>query len=278
MRKEYIILLYTFIFITFFFKISSSPSTCNSPISIQCSQTLHNLCTATSSNDYYNYTLYTDTDIHIKVDLIWGCYKLTAIWDPYTCESPNNDTAPGGCGTSPEAWIGNLEGSAGGNTYYTIVRGLSTNNCGDSNYFYNLTLECGNWCGNGIFEPTKGEQCDFGSYATGSSRCQSYQYCGSNCRCVNLTVSGCNFYDWCSDGMDPNNPSISCCVNATGNPEGCCTGTTGPVLNCSTVNYQMNPNVKASDKYCKAVGFDATNICVDYNALNHTVRSNCVFA
>jgi hypothetical protein len=278
MKKELTLLFLSVFFTVFFFKVFSTPSTCNNPISIGCGQTLTNLCTATGSYDYYNYTLYTDTDVHIMVDVFLGCYNMTTIWDYESCSSLNKDTLHGGCSQSLGTGIGNLEGSLEGNTYYILIRGLFGNDCGNSDYFYDLTLECGSWCGNGILETEKGEKCDYGNYENGTARCKPYEECRQNCRCYDLRQDavGCDFYDYCEDGMNRTDYSLSCCVNATDHATPCCLDSLdNPWLNCSQVNYRRNPVAIALNESCYVRGYDITDVCIDHDALNNTLRIKC---
>jgi hypothetical protein len=280
MKRYYIFLCLPFFVLFFLLKVLSTPSTCESPVPIDCGQTLANRCTDTGY-EYYNFTLFTDTDVHIIVQLEgleFGCYNLTGFSEPGICDPshPSNVTDPGGCGLGPNVYINGLEGTAEGNTYYILIGSLN-NDCSDSNYFYSLTLECGNWCGNGILETEKGEECDYGNWENGTARCKPYEECGKNCRCYDLRQDavGCNFYDYCEDGMNRTDYS-SCCVNATGDVTPCCLDEfNNPVLNCSQVDYRRNPLVNASSEYCYVQDYDITDVCIDYTALNNTLRINC---
>jgi hypothetical protein len=238
------------------------------------------LCTATGY-DYFNYTLFTDTDIHIvTADVFLGGYNMTAFFVPTVCDpsDPNNRTNSGGVGLSPDIYLNGLEGDASGNTYYILIGSLGGNDCSNSDYFYSLTLDCGNWCGNGILEADKGEDCDYGNWDTGTARCKPYGECRSNCRCYDLRQDavGCDFYDYCEDGMNHTDNTLSCCIDAVGQTTPCCLDSfNNPALNCSQVNYRRNPTVNASSEYCYVQGYDITDVCIDDDALSHALRINC---
>jgi hypothetical protein len=244
---------------------------------MQCNTTAGFLYTPNGTYDYYNYSTiflpnpYTDVCLTLKPLNLKAWYNLTFIGDYGVCQSTNNVTGLGAPGTQ----ILKCQFLLDRGVYYFLTGGKTAD---PVLYLYNITIDCGSWCGNGVIDSGRGEQCDISaSYADNNGRCQPYQEC-RKCKCANLTVSGCSFYDWCTNGVSPINYSMPCCINSTGNPDACCINAIGnPWLNCSEVNYRRNPNANASYFYCNATGFDVTDLCIDVDANNHTIRSNCVF-
>ena len=274
MKGKKLIFLFC-ILLLLFFKVFSLPSTCDNPISIECNQTLSNLCVE-NDYEYFNYTLFTNTNVKIELVTWLGSYNITAFYDPEVCPyGLNNNTDPGPF--PGPIYLNGLEGSAEGNTYFILVGGMD-NDCSDPFNYFDLTLECGEWCGNGLLETDKGEECDYANWVNGTARCKPYEICGFNCRCYDLRqdATGCDFYDYCKDGMNVTDPTLPCCVNATGDPTYCCIDSSGnPVLNCSQVNYRRNPIANASSEYCFVSGYDITDVCIDNPAFNHALRINC---
>lgn len=264
---------------------SSQDYTCENPLSIDCNTWIDDLITNVGSYDFYNYTLpwsaeysYLDVCIHVQIE-DWVAYNVTGIWDPGVCYSDNNSTDSAAGEWWPGAFVCKPKLLAEGNTYFVLVG--SEGGFGILNYTLNLT--CGNWCGNGIVEPEKGEECEFDENCTFFEECYKCE-----CNDVRLQASGCNVYDYCLDGMNPDNVSAyekgeipfdeiePCCVNSTGDPEPCCIDEYGnSILNCSTVNYRRNPSVNASSTYCYVEGYDITDLCIDCTAVSHALRINC---
>lgn len=285
--RRYFVILFGLTISFFLLTISASQDcTCENPCSIDCNTWIDDLITEVGNYDFYNYTLpwsedysYLDVCIHVQMEG-WVGYNITGIWDPGVCFSDNNSTDSAAGEWWPGAFVCKPKLLAEGNTYFVIVG--SEGDGGILNY--TLNLSCGNWCGNGIVEPEKGEECEF------DENCSfPFEEC-YKCECsdIRLQAVGCDIFDYCLDGMDPDDVlayekgEISfedikpCCVNATGDPEFCCINEAGtPILNCSTVNYKRNPSATASSAYCYVEGYDITDLCIDHTAISHALRLNC---
>jgi uncharacterized delta-60 repeat protein len=65
-------------------------------------------------------------------------------------------------------------------------------------------------CGDGKFEPWKGEECD--SSFNHDAPCPPFAKCNDTCQCDDFgpNMLGCNYYDYCENGHVPNNLGTPC--------------------------------------------------------------------
>jgi len=84
-------------------------------------------------------------------------------------------------------------------------------NCGLIPYFPIVRAQY-DVCGDGV--KTVGEECDY-SAPNPDDPCQHYEYCDLTCSCYDFRpdMAGCNYYDYCTNGHDPDNPTIPCSSN-----------------------------------------------------------------
>jgi len=135
-------------------------------------------------------------------------------------------------------------------------------------------------CGDAVINI--GEECD-GGPPVRWGLCEPYEDCNrTTCECYDLKpeCTGCLYYDYCTDGMDPltgdsccNDTdtykiNVPCCIDETTVPP-------TPTLNCSEVDYKLNPDANATPDYCFNAECDITGACVKTGYRLHVVSQTC---
>jgi hypothetical protein len=258
--------------LTFLFKTSPAqtcdtcppPSACN----INCNSTLSFRYTSTS--EYFNFSIdeYTDIIVTLRINEDFPG-KLTdyAIYGKLgSCPSESNYdwmVDSGSLSADEQKYLVNLPPGI----YYINVTNVEEV---DPNS-YNLTIECGHYCGNGIVDNFGiiSEQCDKNA-GDASAPCFPYQYCNETCQCHDFRseMTECNYYDYCVNGTNAEDPTEPCCEESPGITAQCCI-LSGQPSDCSDPNAIRNESVVAKWDYC-ATNYDITNVCIDADFRNHT--------
>jgi hypothetical protein len=281
--KPLLILISISILFTFFIPVLSNPGICeNCPqteCSIQCNTTI-NSQPATSTWNYFNYTINQETDVFIGIMNPmppFQNYDLFANKTAGQCSTKNSCDKKSVRQMGYEDYIYFVNRPPG--TYYFLVN--CTNNCGN----YNLNLTCAKFCGDGVWQYFEG--CEPSVHD-----CRPpYQQC-TRCECFDIRTEakGCNYYDYCQDGMNVTDvgnytrneitfDQIKPCCNYTSSPAFCCTDGIIPVKNCSVTGAVRNISVTANPEYCYNQGYsdDTTrwNRCIDSNYRAHDLWAYC---
>ena len=251
---------------------------------IACNTTLID---STSTWKYYNYTLNLDpletTDVVIKYEWISGespfqAYNLFGNETEGECPTSTSYDEAGFSGGGGNAIISFRDLTEG--TYHFLIN--CSNACGN----YRLNLTCAEFCGNGLREEF--EECD----ATALECSTPYERC-VDCECFDFRWTesvGCNYYDYCEDGMDPDDVEqynlgniqfweIDPCCNDTVGPAKCCSLGGVPEKNCSVTGAVRNLSVTTHPDYCYNLGYidedEAWDRCVDQYKHPNGVLSYC---
>ncbi len=269
MKKITILSSITLIFLTYFLftlvSIKSDNPACTScpptdpSCVISCNSALLSQTNPTTlyGANCYNYTLPEDFDVYLNKTEYGATYQIQLNWTskinpPFSCLTGQL------CCISPQCSSKGYGSRSAGNYYFKI------NKTGGFVGNYNISLSCGHFCGNGKIDSWYGETCDYNA-VNPDNPCKSYQFCNNTCDCQNVTTGGCDYYDYCDLGHEPNKPSISCCKDkSSGLDTNCCIA-----ADCST----LNSNAIAKREYCWNKDYDITYVCVDTDYRNHTIMT-----
>lgn len=285
MIKPILFLLLVFLLVTLSFLVSYSqlgicedcPQTA---CSIPCNTTVQSNIPSNTWK-YYNYTLNKETSVLINITcrplVDYNLYANETAGECATNESYDQASLRGGCIQPDKLYF--VDSPAG--TYHFLVDCVT--NC---NLNYNLTLLCGNFCGDGVWGWY--EVCDPSAKECG----RPYESC-RRCKCFDFRWTeavGCRYYDFCKNGMNVTDidkyisgtipfSAIKPCCNDTSGPAPCCKIGTVPEKNCSTSGAVINDSISltADPEYCYNRGYiqDIKNICIDSSWLNNSVMEYC---
>jgi len=244
---------------------------------IDCNTTQNRFIDISQIREYLTFYLPGRMDVYIRLNMsTLEDYDQFINYTPTVCPSETNYDCKRtlGFGTPYICSRGNIYSGR----YYIMVNHSGTIGAGTGNYTVNLT--CGHWCGNGVKEDKWEEDCDYNaSYVESDGLCRPYEYCSYYCDCHNFTseMRGCNYYDFCDLGLDPDTGN-SCCMNSTGQSVECCIDnvTHNPIPNCNTTQYPnavRNPDAIAKRENCWAEGYDITDICIDTDYRGHRAQT-----